>query len=154
MSVTSTPATPDLATARPTLTRQPLARHLAAIPFIYGMLLPIAALDAMASLYQAVCFRLWRMPRVGRSVYLNLERRRLPYLNPVQKLNCAYCSYANGVLAYVREIAARTEQYWCPIQHPVAPPAAHERYEAFLPYGDAADVQARMEALRRAVQHP
>lgn len=149
MSVTPIPSVAEAAPARPTL-----ARHLASIPFIYGMLAPMAFLDAMASLYQAVCFRLWRMPRVDRAVYLNLERRRLPYLTGVQKLNCAYCSYANGVLAYVREIAARTEQYWCPIQHPVTPPAAHERYEGFLPYGDAVDVQARMQALRRAVQHP
>ena len=149
MSVTATPSALDAAPPRPTL-----ARHLASIPFIYGMLAPMAFLDAMASLYQAVCFRLWRMPRVDRAAYLKLERRRLPYLTGVQRLNCAYCSYANGVLAYVREIAARTEQYWCPIQHPAAPLAPHERYEGFLPYGDAIDVPARMQALRRAVQHP
>ena len=28
---------------------------------------------------------------------------------------CARRGYANGLMAYVREVAVRTEQYWCPI---------------------------------------
>jgi hypothetical protein len=28
-----------------------------------------------------------------------------------------YCGYANGLLLYVKEIAGRTEKYWCGIMH-------------------------------------
>lgn len=41
----------------------------------------------------------------------------LSYLNAIEKLNCVYCGYGNGVIAYGREIIARTEQFWCPIKH-------------------------------------
>jgi len=37
----------------------------------------------------------------------------------------------------VREIAARTEQHFCPIRHAAKVPAPHSRYPHFLPYGDA-----------------
>ena len=43
--------------------------------------------------------------------YLAFDRHRLTYLNFAEKLNCEYCAYANGILAYFTEIAARTEQY-------------------------------------------
>ena len=32
-------------------------------------------------------------------------------------INCIYRSYANGLCSYVTEVAARTEQHWCPIKH-------------------------------------
>ena len=66
---------------------------------------------------QAICFRSYRIPRVRRMDYIRLDRSQLAYLNWVETLNCLYCGYANGVAAYVREIAGRTEQYWCPIKH-------------------------------------
>mgnify|MGYP003894196953 CR=1 FL=1 len=72
----------------------------------------------------------------------------LAYLNAVQKRNCAYCSYANGVVAYVREIAARTEQYWCPIKHARRILAAHDRYPRFFEYGDAESYRRGLERLR------
>lgn len=131
-----------------------LARHLVSIPFVYVLLAPIALLDAAASGYQAVCFRLWRMTRVRRSEHLILDRHKLAYLNGPQKLNCLYCGYANGVLSYAREIAGRTEQYWCPIKHAIDPPAPHARYAAFIDYTDAAGFSARSPALRAAVQAP
>ena len=131
-----------------------LARHLISIPFVYGLLLPIALLDATVSAYQAVCFRLWRVPAVRRSEHLILDRHRLPYLNGAQKLNCLYCGYANGVLSYAREIASRTEQYWCPIKHAVDPPAPHARYANFIDQADIAGFNERSPALRAAVQIP
>ena len=35
------------------------------------------------------------------------DRGGLKYLNLLERLNCAYCSYGNGVLAYGVEVAAR-----------------------------------------------
>ncbi len=129
-----------------------LARHLISVPFVYGLFLPIALLDAVVSAYQAICFRLWRVPAVQRSEHLILDRHKLGYLNGPQKLNCLYCGYANGVLSYAREISARTEQYWCPIKHAVDPPAPHPRYAGFIDYKDAAEFSARALALRAAIQ--
>lgn len=37
-----------------------------------------------------------------------IDRNKLRYLNALEGLNCMYCSYANGLLAYVVEIAGRS----------------------------------------------
>ena len=74
------------------------------------------------------------------------------YLNALEKLNCAYCSYANGLIAYVREIAARTEQYWCPIKHARRVVGAHPRYVLFDDYGDAENYQQRAAELREQLE--
>ena len=86
-------------------------------PVIYGLVIPLALLDLCASLYQRICFPIYRIALVPRAEHLVFDRMRLPYLNRRQRFNCAYCSYANGVLAYVSAIAAATERYWCPIRH-------------------------------------
>jgi hypothetical protein len=88
---------------------------------------------------------------VRREEYLVFDRHYLAYLNAIEKLNCAYCSYANGLIAYVREIAARTEQYWCPIKHARRVIDVHARYAMFDDYGDAEGYQQRLEGLRGAL---
>jgi hypothetical protein len=131
-------------------------RRLLSVPVIYAMVLPLLLLDATMSLYQAVCFRLYGIERVRRRDYFAFDRHRLRYLDRVARLNCSYCSYANGVLAFAREVAARTEQFWCPIQHARAPAGLHPRHAHFLPYGDSRAFAARTRALREALAstHP
>ncbi len=121
-------------------------------PVIYSLILPFALLDAFVSAYQAVCFRVYGVPRVRRRDYLIFDRGHLAYLNAIEKLNCMYCSYANGVIAYVREVASRTEQYWCPIKHARRVIAAHDHYAAFLDYGDAEAYRRELPALRQELQ--
>ena len=75
-------------------------------------------------------------------------------LNAIEKANCTFCSYANGVIAYVREIAARTEQYWCPIKHARAVPAPHARYHRFLDYGDARGYRRNLTTMRHTLERP
>jgi hypothetical protein len=116
---------------------------LAVLP-TYALLLPIALLDVMASFYQWTSFPIFGIRRVRRADYVAIDRHRLGYLNAIEKLNCLYCGYANGVLAYVREIASRTEQYWCPIKHAKLIRSAHRRYAGFLEYGDAKGYKARL----------
>jgi hypothetical protein len=94
------------------------------------------------------------MPCVPRRPYFTVDRHKLAYLNGIEKLNCTFCSYANGLIAYVREVAARTEQYWCPIKHARAIPAPHQRYHAFLDYGDAPGYRKKLPALRHAMRVP
>jgi len=118
-------------------------------PVIYAGWIPFLVLDAFVTLYQAVCFPIYRIPKVRRADYLVFGREHLPYLNIVEKFNCLYCSYGNGVAAYAREVAARTEQYWCPIKHARRVMAAHERYPQFFDYGDAEAFQRGLERLRK-----
>lgn len=125
---------------------------VATAPVIYSLIIPLALIDAWASLYQAVCFRAYRIPRVQRSQYIVVDRNRLSYLNAIEALNCLYCEYANGVIAYVREISSRTEQYWCPIKHALAVTDPHLRYYQFLEYGDAEGYRGRLEAFRRQLR--
>jgi len=116
--------------------------------------LPFAILDLWVSVYQAVCFRVYGIPQVKRSRYVVFDRSALVYLNLIEKLNCAYCSYGNGVVAYVREVAARTEQYWCPIKHARRVLGAHARYAYFAEYGDGehyAEEQRQARARLKAI---
>jgi hypothetical protein len=128
------------------------AATVLAAPVTYSVLLALLALDLWVTVYQAICFRAWGVKLVRRRDFFAVDRHTLPYLNGLEKLNCLYCSYANGVIAYVREIAARTEQYWCPIRHRRRVRDAHTRYDMFVPYGDAASYRTRLDGLRRMIQ--
>jgi len=121
-------------------------------PIIYSMVVPLAVTDLCFTLFQHICFRAYGMPRVPRSKYLVIDRHKLVYLNSIEKLNCIYCGYGNGVSAYAREIIAMTEQYWCPIRHARRVPGAHERYPHFFDYGDAEGYQSGLAGLRRGLR--
>jgi hypothetical protein len=81
--------------------------------------------------------------------YMVNDRHRLAYLNIIEKANCGYCGYANGVMAYAREIISRTEQHWCPIRHARQVPDAHKRYPQFFPCGDAVSWREKLQDKRR-----
>lgn len=121
-------------------------------PVIWSCLLPIAFLDLIISTYQAICFPIYGIPKVRRGEYLLFDRRRLAYLNFIEKLNCQYCAYGNGVLAYVAEVAGRTEQYWCPIKHALRMKSMHTRYRFFFDYGDAESYRQQIEKVRRSFE--
>jgi hypothetical protein len=121
-------------------------------PIIYSVAIPLLLLDGFASVFQALCFRVYGIPRVERRRYVAFDRRHLAYLNGLEKLNCEYCSYATGVIAYVREIAGRTEQFWCPIKHAIRVRGTHPHYRRFLDYGDARAYREELAELRREIQ--
>jgi hypothetical protein len=121
-------------------------------PVIYSLAVPFVVMDAWVSFYQAVCFRAWGIARVRRSRYFAIDRHKLAYLNGIEKLNCLFCSYANGLIAYVREIAARTEQYWCPIHHARRVRHPHDYYKAFAPYGDPEAYHRVLPRLRQSLR--
>jgi len=118
------------------IVRAPLA-HIVAAPVTYGLILPLVFFDVAVTVYQHICFRLYRVPRVLRGDYFVVDRHNLAYLNAIEKFNCVYCGYASGVLEYAREVAARTEQYWCPIKHARRTLDPHGRMKGFFDYGDA-----------------
>jgi hypothetical protein len=128
--------------------------NLLTTPIIYSLCLPFVFLDFWVSLYQWICFPIYGIERVQRRRYFAIDRHKLAYLNAIEKANCLYCSYANGVIAYVREVAARTEQYWCPIKHARSVPAPHSRYQLFFDYGDAAGYRRGLPGIRRILGRP
>jgi len=106
-------------------------------PLIYACIVPFLFVDASVAIYQLVCFPIYGIPKVRRKDYLVFDRGRLAYLNTIEKVGCIYCSYVNGLVAMITEIAARTEQHFCPIKHARRLAQTHSRYGKFLPYGDA-----------------
>ncbi len=117
-------------------------------PFIYACFIPFVLTDLFVSVYQAVCFPVYGIPKARRKDFIAIDRNKLRYLNFLEGLNCMYCSYSNGMLAYVVEIAGRTEQHWCPIKHARRIQNAHDRYSHFLPYGDAAAYREQLDKVR------
>lgn len=129
-------------------------RHLLSAPIIYSMIVPLVILDAGITLYQYLCFPLYRIKRVKRSDHMAFDHRHLAYLNLLEKFNCLYCSYGNGLISYAREIFARTEQYWCPIRHARHLLETHSHYAEFVDYGDAEAYRRELASLRSALGKP
>lgn len=123
-------------------------RHVVSMPFIFSLVLPMALLDLALTAYQWICFPLFRIKIVRRRNFWAYDRSQLAYLNLLEKINCAYCSYGNGLAAYFTEIASLTEQYWCPIKHARRMLHAPARYDHFLDYGDAENYRSELKNLR------
>lgn len=118
-------------------------------PIIYGMIFPLLLFDLCVSFFQATCFPIYGIAKARRSDYIVFDHQHLAYLNIIEKMDCLFCSYANGLIAYTHEITARTEQYFCPIKHARKVLGAHARYAQFLDYGEADDFQAKAAELRQ-----
>ena len=123
--------------------------NILTVPVIWFGIVTAVLLDSFVTIYQFICFPVYKIPKVKRSEYIVMDRHALKYLNVIEKLNCMYCGYFNGLIAYVQEVAARTEQYWCPIKHAIRIRSIHSRYRKFLEYGDADEYRRRIEEVRR-----
>jgi hypothetical protein len=128
--------------------RKSEARNVVSAPFIYAMLIPFVILDISLFIYQSVCFPLYRIPKVRRSNYVILDRHHLGYLNAIEKLNCIFCGYVDGLLAYSRQILSPTEMYWCPIKHARKVLDPHRRYARYMDFGVAEDYEAYVAKMR------
>lgn len=105
-------------------------------PVIYATFLALVILDIAITLYMWICFPVYRIEKVRRADYILIDRHQLAYLNLLEKLNCAFCGYANGLFAYGLEIASRTERFWCPIKHAAQMRGSHHRTTEFVDYND------------------
>jgi hypothetical protein len=117
-------------------------------PIIYMGIVPFALVDLFLVVYQAICFPVYGIPKVKRTEYFIFDRGQLEYLNLVERINCIYCSYGNGLFAYAREISGRTEQHWCPIKHARRARGVHSRNEHFVDYGDAGQYREQIDTVR------
>jgi hypothetical protein len=121
-------------------------------PVIYSLIIPIVLVDLWVMAYQAICFPIYKIPKVRRRDYLIFDRHHLAYLNLLEKINCGYCSYCNGAIAFIREVAARTEIYWCPIKHARRVLGPHPHYQGFADFGDAEAYRAHIAATTGGVK--
>jgi hypothetical protein len=121
-------------------------------PVIYSVIVPMILLDIMVMIFQAVCFPAYGIPQVRRRDYLVFDRQHLAYLNIIEKFNCAYCSYFNQAVAFVREVASRTEVYWCPIKHARRVLGPHPHYAGFADFGDAQAYRERVAEMKDGVK--
>lgn len=121
-------------------------------PFIYVLIVPFVILDIFVVIYQAVCFPVYGIAKVRRGDFIVIDRQQLGYLNGLQKLNCVYCGYVNGVIGWVREVGSRTEAYWCPIKHARRVSEPHLRYPDFADFGDESIYEKRVEDLRAVLK--
>ena len=117
-------------------------------PFIYSLIVPLVLLDLFITIYQVICFPVYGIQKVRRSEFLTFDRNHLAYLNLLEKINCAYCSYGNGIIAYAQEVAGLTEQYWCPIKHARRMYKTHSYYRDFLDFGDAEAFRQHLEKFK------
>ena len=120
-------------------------------PIIYTMIIPLIMLDLCVSFYQLACFPIYRITKVRRDDYIVFDRRHLSYLNFIEKFHCTYCEYGNGLMGYMGEILARTEQYFCPIKHAHKILGTHSHYNRFLDYGEADAYEAKLDEFRVAL---
>lgn len=126
-----------------------IIRHFLSLPFIYSMIIPAIIMHIFVEIYHQVCFRLYKIPRVSAKKYFVFDRTHLPYLNWFEKFNCLYCSYFNCLVAYSREIAGRTERYWCPIKHAQRMDGVHEHYDKFCDFSDGKTVRQMWKKIRK-----
>lgn len=127
-------------------------RNVLAAPVIYTLIVPMILLDFTVTIYQAICFPLFEIPKSRRSDFISIGRHRLSFLNIVEKIHCGYCEYINGLLAFVSDVASKTEQYFCPIKYANKVIAAHARYDSFQEYGDNINFHESLKAYRRALR--
>lgn len=111
--------------------------QIISLPIIWSLIIPLIVSDLWFEIYHRICFSLYGLKYVKRRNYIRVDRHKLKYLKWYQKIGCAYCGYANGLLSYWVRIGAMTEQYWCGIMHRSGGDFNTPEYHRnFVPYGD------------------
>jgi hypothetical protein len=122
-------------------------------PIVYSLIIPFFLFDFWVWFYQFICFPVFKITRINRSEYIILDRGKLKYLNKIEGFNCNFCAYANGVIAYTREVASLTEQYFCPIKHQQSKVLSpHPRYNNFLDYGNSESCREYLKKIKAKVE--
>jgi len=122
--------------------------YLITMPTIMMMIIPAVIADIFATVYQAINFTAYEIPKVKRSKYIIIDRHHLKHLNLMEKLFCVFCGYVNGVIQYCAEIGSRTEEFWCPIKHAKKAGFEHARYDNYIEYSDSDSYHAKRKNIR------
>jgi len=114
---------------------------------IWIPLFPLLIFDLLIEIYHQVAFPVYGLEKVKRSEYIKvMDRTKLQYLTWYEKIGCMYCGYVNGSLLYLKEIANRTEKYWCGIMHENKPgfkTQEHQVNQDFAKFGDPEDFKQK-----------
>jgi hypothetical protein len=100
---------------------------------IWSMLPVFMLLHLSVWIYQHIYFSIFDIPKISIRDYVTFDRFRLRRLNIVQKSGCVYCAYGNGIAAWLKAVANRTEVYSCAIKHRSGGPDLEYQKE-FMPY--------------------
>jgi len=60
-------------------------KHILSTPFIWICIVPVALMDITISLYQAICFPIYGIPKVKRQDYIVFDRQYLNYFESYRK---------------------------------------------------------------------
>jgi len=96
----------------------------------YICIVPLVLVDLFIIQFQFIYFGLNDIPKLQRKEFFSIDRHLLKRLNFLQKVNCLYCEYANGVVAYAKAVTNQMEIYSCAIKH-LRQPAGHEHQKKF-----------------------
>jgi hypothetical protein len=98
---------------------------------IWSTLPAVILIHCTLLIYQQIYFSIYDIPKARFLDYCIIDRHKLKKLNWLQKCGCAYCGYANGVAAWIKVIANRTEVYSCAIKHSVHKEGQEHQKEFF-----------------------
>ena len=59
-------------------------RNIISAPVVYSLVIPFVLIDIWVSLYQAICFPIYRVKKVRRRDYIVFDRHHLAYLNVIE----------------------------------------------------------------------
>jgi len=102
---------------------------------IYSLIIPLVFGHIIAWISQHIYFSIYDIPMLKFRDYVTLDRSKLKKLNLLEKINCAYCGYANATVAWVKDSVNRLETYSCAIKHNVSKPG-QEHQEKFHEYNE------------------
>ncbi len=103
---------------------------------IYSMIIPLFIFSIWTWIYQELYFTLQDIPKVSIKDYVKFDRWDLKKLNHIQKMNCVYCEYANGVVSWGKAVAHQTEIYSCAIKHRHLVRGQLEENEKYFKYSE------------------
>ena len=122
-------------------------------PMIYSVIVPLLLLDAFVSLYQLLCFPIYKVKSFRRSDFIVFDRQELKYLDWISKFHCTYCAYAVGLIGFVSAVIGATEAYFCTIKHHSKKSHGPVRKYRFVAYeqSDDFDFDLRLNGMREAM---
>ena len=117
-------------------------------PLVYIFVVPAIMFHIALELYHRSVFWGYKIPYVSSKDFFIFDRHNVQQLNFIEKLNCLYCSYVNGLMGYAKEIAGRSERYWCPFKHKKDPAQPHSHYMKFIEFDDSLNTKDKRINLR------
>lgn len=115
------------------LRQRGLLLQLVAFIAIWSTLPAVILIHLSIWIYQHIYFTIFDIPKASIGEYIFFDRNRLRKLNIARKMGCMYCAYANGIAAWSKAVANRTEIYSCSIKHS-SPGPGQEHQKDFFPY--------------------